>query len=72
MKTVPTDFVHPQDELVNYVKNPLAKRELFAAMAMQGIISAHDISVNGIYHDINARVAVQAADALINELNKEK
>ncbi len=46
----------------------LTKRELFAAMAMQGMLAngvdRHAAHVNAIY-------AVQHADALINELNKE-
>lgn len=48
--------------------NGLTKRELFAAMAMQGMLAngvdRHDAHTNAIY-------AVQHADALINELNKE-
>lgn len=46
----------------------LTKRELFAAMAMQGMLAngvdRHAAHVNAIY-------AVQHADALINELNRE-
>lgn len=46
----------------------LTKRELFAAMAMQGIIGQlgkHDAITVALY-------AIQHADALINELNKEQ
>lgn len=48
--------------------NGLTKRELFAAMAMQGMLA------NGLHRNaahVNAIYAVQHADALINELNKE-
>ena len=45
----------------------LTKRELFAAMAMQGLL-AHDSDRRIAYI---ADDAVEAADALIAELNKE-
>jgi hypothetical protein len=49
--------------------NPgLTKRELFAAMAMQGIQANPDCS--GWAHADIAGAAVRAADALIAELNK--
>lgn len=48
----------------------LTKREYFAAMALQGIIAAHDIYTTGIDHEVNAKTAVTAADALINALNQ--
>ena len=48
----------------------LTKRELFAAMAMQGILSSgehrYGSTLNGL-----AQYAVQLSDALINELNKQ-
>ena len=44
----------------------LTKRELFATMAMQGILSC-----NSVVQD-TAGWAVKYADALIKELNKEK
>ncbi|GAB6121106.1 hypothetical protein [Dysgonomonas termitidis] len=45
----------------------LTKRELFAAMAMQGILADPEVS-----DAIKASsFAVKCADALINELNKE-
>ena len=43
----------------------LTKREYFAAMAMQGILSQHDSRPS-----YTATLAVEYADALINELNK--
>lgn len=50
------------------ISKGLTKRELFAAMAMQGMLA------NGLVRNaahVNAIYAVQHADALINELNKE-
>lgn len=47
----------------------LTKREYFAAMALQGIIS----NTKALSHDIfpvSAKVAIEYADALIAELNK--
>ena len=58
MKTMGTDWVSTQ----------LTKREYFAAMAMQGILAGTQfILPKGISSD-----AVSVADALIEELNKEK
>lgn len=48
----------------------LSKREYFAAMALQGIISAHNIYTDGIDNEINAKTAVKASDALIKALNE--
>lgn len=49
----------------------LTKREHFAAMAMQGIMSSNEC---GIGHDPNtvAEWAVSLADALLEELEKTK
>lgn len=48
----------------------LTKRELFAAMAMQGILANPEITKN--HKDLNIeQAAIKCADALINELNKE-
>ena len=68
------ELAFPHVELDTYSGKPcnqhfgLTKRELFAAMAMQGMLAngvdRHAAHVNAIY-------AVQHADALINELNKE-
>lgn len=44
----------------------LTKREYFAAMAMQGILSGAQY----IDYEKFAKVAVESADALIAELNK--
>lgn len=45
----------------------LTKRELFTAMAMQGMLAGGADKHQAI---MNASYAVQAADALIEELNK--
>lgn len=52
-----------------YESSGLTKRELFAAMAMQGLLTS-GVDKNAAH--INAIYAVQHADALINELNKEE
>ena len=54
----------------NYTSEGLTKREYFAAMAMQGIISNKDgldIKIERIVES-----AVDTADALIEELNKKR
>lgn len=70
-KAIETDMqdkIKQISALRNEVSPNLTKRELFAAMAMQGMLAngvdRHDAHTNAIY-------AVQHADALINELNKE-
>jgi len=45
----------------------LTKREYFAALAMQSVLSTHGED----YPEIIAVRALRYADALINELNKE-
>lgn len=50
------------------IQKGLTKRELFAAMAMQGMLS-DSRRTSSIYDVSNA--AVRTADALIAELNKE-
>lgn len=47
----------------------LTKREYFAALALQGILSHSDPVVFG---KVAAEMAVKAADLLIEELNKEQ
>lgn len=49
----------------NYFNAGLTKREYFAAMAMQGLTAKYGLVKNP--HE-----AVELADALIKELNKEK
>ena len=57
-----------------HVEEGLTKREYFAAMAMQGLLST-----NGSYFpdtqfmgELAAKASVKYADALINALNEEK
>jgi hypothetical protein len=62
---------HPNDSIHNSeqgVQDGLTKREYFAAMAMQGILSTEQ----GYYleYDKLATFAIAQADALIAELNK--
>ena len=67
------EAVHPDSKdnpQFNYHQYGLTKREYFAAMAMQGIIAAHNIYETGIDNEVNARTAINAADALIEALNK--
>jgi len=63
MKTIGTDMAYPVNTSGNGFCEGLTKRELFAAMAMQGMLSS-----NGGWF---VGDAVDAADALIAELNKE-
>jgi len=67
------EAVHPDSKdnpQFNYYQYGLTKREYFAAMAMKGIIAAHNIYETGIDNEVNARTAINAADALIEALNK--
>jgi hypothetical protein len=57
------------DYVDNEVRYGLSKREYFAAMAMQGMVSkTNDYN----YARAIAEVAVKYADELINELNKSQ
>ena len=49
----------------------LSKRELFAAVAMQGMMMLYLPEPTTKGHDKLARSAIAAADALIAELNRE-
>jgi len=73
MKTHPNDSIHNSEQ---GVQDGLTKREHFAAMAMQGLLSAYDSETGIVPNDSNseymARVAVKAANYLIAELNKEE
>jgi hypothetical protein len=51
---------------VDYPEEGLTKREYFAAMALQGILSGSQFLESERF----AKLAVKAADALIAELNK--
>ena len=50
-----------------YVVRGLTKREYFAAMALQGLLSQSQFLINS---EKFAKFGVEAADALIEELNK--
>lgn len=70
------ELAFPHTELDSYSGTPcnqhfgLTKRELFAAMAMQGILANSEITKS--HKDLNIeKTAIKCADALINELNKE-
>ena len=76
MKTNPNDPIAYVDELQaiegseeynRFVNYGLTKREYFAAMAMQGLISN---SLSGRGPNGCAQDSVRFADALIEELNK--
>lgn len=72
METKPNDQIQSLGEEGHDNHNHgLTKRELFAAMAMQGLCSnsttgSHKIPVN------MAKEAIEHADSLIAELNKDK
>jgi len=61
---LPTDGNH---DAFPCVQQGLTKRELFAAMAMQGFLSDYQTNAST---QAFAKVSVQMADALIEELNK--
>lgn len=75
MKTKGCDMAYPIEAKGYEPTFGLTKREQFAAMALQGLISdGHTMwdnqSLQG--NPINiAQLSVEMADALINELNKE-
>lgn len=64
------DYVYPVIilDLSEHFGSGLTKRELFAAMAMQGLYANTDYSGNTV-HDITS-ICLAAADSLIEELNK--
>ena len=75
MKTHPNESVSPiiLPEMSQHDGSGLTKRELFAAMAMQGYIGCSDLdghSKNNFPDDIIADWSVSVANALIKELNK--
>lgn len=55
----------------NHLHVGLSKREYFAAMAMQGIISNHGM-IDSTNWDWLSEQSVNAADALMNALNETK
>jgi hypothetical protein len=67
MKTNPNDLAYPA-MAQNYLHIGLTKREYFAAMALQGMLSYDRTR----HLDDISRWSVEAADALINALNETK
>jgi hypothetical protein len=68
---------HCKNPLFNSPCYGLTKREYFASSALQGLLSIFDEAQNSVTpNDYNTsymvRLAVNAADKLIEELNKEK
>lgn len=63
---------HPDKAHSVYLRSGLTKREYFAAIAMQGLIAGCYSGNNiGFTPYGNCVAAVEYANALINELNKE-
>ena len=62
-------FHHEHTGTLHDAQDGLTKREYFAVMAMQGWLANEYI---GTKYDIIAQHCVRMADALIEELNKEK
>ena len=80
--TNPNDSAYPETERqavkeygqetwVDVVRGGLTKREYFAAMAMESCIKYASIVAPQVRFKDCAELAVQHADALIAELNKE-
>ena len=66
MNTKPNDCAYPGDYKTQ-TDSGLTKREYFAAMAMQGILASG--SKQSVEQD--AELALESADALINQLNNQ-
>ena len=67
METKPNEPIHTIEYNNNYISNGLTKREYFAAMALQGLVTK-----NNNEYDYCVISAVKFADALIEELSKTK
>lgn len=67
MKSNPDQTVYPK---THGQTGGLTKRELFAAMAMQGMVNNSKVCINEQVAGNYAMQAVTAADQLIEELNK--
>jgi len=73
MKTEPNQQAFASEGSGAIEHSGLTKREYFAAMAMQGLIGNNESMKNLEASGTNfIEIAVQAADALIAELNKEQ
>lgn len=80
MKTEPNDSIKPKWTRYNGEDIPeggLTKREMFAAMAMQGMLAntlvsqSIDMTAPSRFYTILSAASVMQADALIEALNKE-
>ena len=68
LETKPNEPINTIEYNNNYVSMGLTKREYFAAMALQGMLAKYGSD----YQVQTAKEAVYFADALIEELNKNK
>jgi len=66
-KTQPNDSIHNSEQ---GPQDGLTKREYFAAMAMQGLLSTEQ--GYHLHEHKLSEYALSYADSLINELNKQK
>lgn len=72
MSTEATEPINVITEGGTIYSNGLTKREYFAAMAMQGILSDHDNQGYTWNYEHVVADAVKIADQLINQLNQTK
>lgn len=72
MSTDKNPTVHPVTDSVLIGHEGLTKREYFAAMAMQGILSDRDNQGYTWNYEAMAADAVKMADQLIQQLNQPK
>ncbi len=68
VKTNPDEPIQTIEYNNNYISNGLTKREYFAAMALQGLLSDYESESIEDY----SKYAVKLADTLIEELNKTR
>jgi hypothetical protein len=61
-----------KQETRNQQAEPLTKREQFAAMAMQGMLSAITVDASRINPDTVAKNSIELADALLKALEADK
>ena len=72
MKTNGIEPVNPIPNVQTMRAVGLTKREHFAALAMQGLLSSKLLTPNDNGCEYAVRMAVRSADALIEALNKEE
>lgn len=65
----PTNIIDPDNRFKPSYHTGMSKREYFAAIAMQGIVSNHAM-IDTLNWGWLSEKSVEAADALISELNK--